>query len=200
MASPGYNEADTRAKLIDPALQKASWPEPVPEAEREANGAIQREESAVRIDILDGKPLKRGRGRVDYLLRARGGGHDQPLALAFVEPRKERALPTSGLEQVKEHARPYAVKFLCSTNVHQFIEHHAHARRTTDPLPMASFPSPPELRQRWFAANGVDPAAPALGPLLTAYSAAGDRPRYCQDAAIRAAIDRTAIAASPAWH
>ena len=110
MASLGYNEADTRAKLIDPALHQARWVECVSEAEREAHGEIQREQSAVRIDILDGKRLKRGRGRVDYLLRAHVGGHEQPLTLAFVEAKKERALPTSGLEQVKEYARRHAVK------------------------------------------------------------------------------------------
>ncbi|MDP1613694.1 MAG: hypothetical protein Q8M11_21755 [Sulfuritalea sp.] len=70
MAPPGYNEADTRAKLIDPALHARQWIELVKEDNRLSHGEIHREQSAVRIDILDGKPIKRGRGRVDYLLRA----------------------------------------------------------------------------------------------------------------------------------
>lgn len=70
MATTGFNEADTRAKLIDPALHNARWAERVAEVERATHGEIQREQSAVRVEILDGKPFKRGRGRVDYLLRA----------------------------------------------------------------------------------------------------------------------------------
>lgn len=64
-----HNEADTRAKLIDRTLHACQWVELVKEEQRSDHGEIHREQSAVRIDILDGKPLKRGRGRVDYLLR-----------------------------------------------------------------------------------------------------------------------------------
>ena len=60
MSTADYNESDTRAKLIDPALYAAQWVEQVAEAERDTHGEIHREQSAVRIDILDGKPLKRG--------------------------------------------------------------------------------------------------------------------------------------------
>ena len=194
MTTTGYNEADTRAKLIDPALHAASWVERVAESERGTQGEIHREQSAVRIDILDGKPIKRGRGRVDYLLRAHVVGHEYPLTLAFVEAKKERALPTQGLEQVKEYARRHTVKFVYSTNGHQFVEYDSHTGLTTDPQPMAKFPSPADLRQRWFAATGLDSASPALGALLTAYSVAGDRPRYYQDAAIRAVLERMALA------
>ena len=34
------------------------------------HGELHREQSGQRIEILDGKPLRRGKGRVDYLLRA----------------------------------------------------------------------------------------------------------------------------------
>ena len=56
MASPTYNEADTRAKLIDPALHARQWIELVKEDDRLSHGEIHREQSAVRIDILDGNP------------------------------------------------------------------------------------------------------------------------------------------------
>ena len=61
---------------------------------------------------------------------------------------------------------------------------------------MASFPSPAELRARWFAATGLHPQSPSLAPLLTPYHAASDRPRYYQDAAIRAVFERAAQAAA----
>ena len=196
MPTPGYNESDTRAKLIDPALHAASWIEHLGEAERDSHGEIHREQSAVRIDILDGKPLKRGRGRVDYLLRAHITGHDHPLTLAFVEAKKEKSPPTQGLEQVKAYARRHAVKFVYSTNGHLFIEFDAHTGLTSEPKPMSQFPSAVELRQRWFSATGLKPDSPAVAALLTAYSVAGDRPRYYQDAAVRAVLERVAQAAA----
>lgn len=84
MPPHGYKEADTRAKLIDPALHTRRWIEVVKDEQRASHGEIHREQSAVRIDILDGKPLKRGRGRVDYLLRAYVEQHEHPLTLTDV--------------------------------------------------------------------------------------------------------------------
>ena len=137
MNKPGYNEADTRAKLIDPALHARQWIELVKEEQRDTHGEIHRVQSAVRIEILDGKPIKRGRGRVDYLLRAFAAEHEFPLTLAFVEAKKEKLPPTQGLEQVKEYARRHAVKFVYSTNGHQFVEYDVISGKTTDPRPLA---------------------------------------------------------------
>jgi type I restriction enzyme R subunit len=196
MAPTGYNEADTRAKLIDPALHASQWIELVNDEQRDSHGEIHREQSAVRIDILDGKPIKRGRGRVDYLLRAFIEGHEHPLTLAFVEAKKEKLPPTQGLEQVKEYARRHAVKFVYSTNGHQFVEYDSTTGQTTDPQSMSEFPTMVSLRQRYFAATGLDPTAPEVAPLLTAYSVAGDRPRYYQDAAVRAVLERVALSSA----
>lgn len=57
----GMSEADTRAKLIDPAIQARGWSEDF----------IRREESAGTIEIAGGKARQRARGRVDYTLRVR---------------------------------------------------------------------------------------------------------------------------------
>jgi hypothetical protein len=59
----GLGEADTRAKLIDPALYARGWTEDL----------IRREETAGAIEIVDGRPRRRARGRVDYTLRVRVG-------------------------------------------------------------------------------------------------------------------------------
>lgn len=50
----GLNEADTRAKLIDPAIHERGWSEDL----------IRREETAGAIEVFEGKPRKRARGRV----------------------------------------------------------------------------------------------------------------------------------------
>ncbi|MBI5480853.1 MAG: hypothetical protein HY906_18485 [Deltaproteobacteria bacterium] len=55
----GFSEADTRAKLIDPALHQCGWTEDL----------IRREETAGTIDVVDGRPRRRQGGRVDYVLR-----------------------------------------------------------------------------------------------------------------------------------
>ena len=56
----GLNEADTRAKLIDPAIHAQGWTEDL----------IRREETAGAIEIVDGKPRRRARlWRVDPFLK-----------------------------------------------------------------------------------------------------------------------------------
>ena len=47
------NEADTRAKLIDPAIHKRGWTEDL----------IRREETAGTVEIINGKARRRSRGR-----------------------------------------------------------------------------------------------------------------------------------------
>src|SRR5712691_1680922 len=51
----GLNESDTRAKLIDPAIHARGWTEDL----------IRREETAGAIEIIDGKPRKQAKGRVN---------------------------------------------------------------------------------------------------------------------------------------
>lgn len=70
MATAGYNEADTRSKLIDPALHARQWVERVLAEQQTSHGEIHREQSGQRIDILDGKPLRRGKGRVELRSKA----------------------------------------------------------------------------------------------------------------------------------
>lgn len=55
------NEADTRAKLIDPAIHKCGWTEEL----------IRREETAGTVEIINGKARRRARGKIDYVLRVK---------------------------------------------------------------------------------------------------------------------------------
>ena len=55
----GLDEADTRAKLIDPAIHRCGWTED--QFKRVVTGGA--------IHIIDGQPRRRTRGRVDYLVR-----------------------------------------------------------------------------------------------------------------------------------
>lgn len=78
----GYSEADTRAKLIDPAIHKCGWSEDM----------IRREETAGSIEIIGGKARRRSRGQVDYTLRIKIAKDVQPVAIALIEAKKEKKL------------------------------------------------------------------------------------------------------------
>ena len=72
----GYNESDTRAKLIDPAIHRRGWIEDF----------IRREETAGAIEIVGGKGRRRARGKVDYTLRIKVNPDTQPVAVALIAP------------------------------------------------------------------------------------------------------------------
>jgi hypothetical protein len=89
-----FGEADTRAKLIDPALHSRGWTEDL----------IRREETAGAVDVLDGRARRRGRGRTDYTLRVKIAAESQPVAVALIEAKAEHLPPGHGLEQAKAYA------------------------------------------------------------------------------------------------
>ena len=88
------SEADTRVKLLDPALHARGWTEDL----------IQREETAGAIEVVDGKPRKQSRGRADYVLRVRVAPATQPVAGAVIEAKSDDLPPGHGLEQAKGYA------------------------------------------------------------------------------------------------
>ena len=94
----GFSEADTRAKLIDPAIHSRGWLEDM----------IRREETAGAIEIIGGKARRRSRGQVDYTLRLKTAPDNQPatqpVAIALIEAKKERLPPGHGLDQGKAYA------------------------------------------------------------------------------------------------
>ena len=86
-------EADTRAKLIDPALHGRGWTEDL----------IRREETAGAVEEVGGQARRRARGRMDYTLRVRVTQASQPVAIALIEAKAEHLPPAHGLEQVKTY-------------------------------------------------------------------------------------------------
>ena len=80
------SEADTRSKLIDPAIYARGWTEDL----------IRREETAGAIEIIDGRPRRRSKGRVDYTLRIKVNVDTQPVAVACITTKAENYLPAYG--------------------------------------------------------------------------------------------------------
>src|SRR5437667_11497744 len=136
----GLGESDTRGKLIDPSLHARGWTEDL----------IRREETAGAIEIINGKPRKQAKGRVDYTLRVKVNPNTQPVALALIEAKAESLPPTHGLEQAKLYAscKRLNVPFVFSTNGHLFVEYERFSGLTSAPKPLAQFPRPDDLRAR----------------------------------------------------
>ena len=88
------SEADTRAKLIDPAIHKRGWTEDL----------IRREKTAGSIQIIGGKARRRSRGKVDYVLRVKVNPNTQPVVMALIEAKKD-TLPPPGTAWTKPRAR-----------------------------------------------------------------------------------------------
>lgn len=178
------NEADTRAKLIDPNLYKRGWTE----------DHIKREETPGGIEVINGQTTKRGRGRIDYTLRVKIKDDAQPVAVALIEAKAEKLPPTHGLEQAKGYAAcsKFNVPFVFSTNGHLYVAFNRFTGFTSKPQPLTSFPTPDELRVQYEQYIGFSLEDPVAKPLLTRYTASGETRRYYQDAAIRAALEKIA--------
>jgi len=179
-----FNESDTRAKLIDPAIHKCGWTEDL----------IRREETAGAIEIIDGKPRKRAKGRTDYTLRVKVSLDTQPVAVALLEAKAESLPPTAGLQQAKLYAscQRLNVPFVLSSNGHLFVEFDRTTGFTSESRPIADFPTPDELRLRYEQAAGFCLSDQAAKPLLMRYPGGEATRRYYQDAAIRAVLEKIA--------
>jgi len=178
------NEADTRAKLIDPAIKAVGWTE----------DHIRRETTQLRIDLdpTTGRARRRGSGRSDYLLRFRVNPGTQPVPLALIEAKAEDKPPGHGLEQAKGYRERHNVPFVFSSNGHLFVEYDHLTGLTTAPRPLTNFPTPDTLKARYEVGMGFRLEAEAARPLLTPYKGGEGQRRYYQDAAIRAVLESVA--------
>jgi type I restriction enzyme R subunit len=177
------NEAQTRYELIDPALELRGW--------NRTNVKV--EETAGGITVIDGKTIKH-KGRTDYLLRLEVSKDTQPVAVALIEAKAEDKSPGHGLEQGKRDGdcNRLNVKFIFSTNGHQFVEYDKFTGIISQPKSMAEFPTTEELRQRYENGMRFSLDDEAAKPLLVKYTGGEAERRYYQDAAIRAVFEKLA--------
>ena len=180
----GLSEADTRAKLIDPAIHARGWTEDL----------ICREETAGAIEVIGGKPSRRGKGRADYTLRVKVNPETQPVAVALIEAKAEDLPPAHGLEQGKLYAdaKRLNVPFVFASNGRLFVEFDRFTGLTASPRPLADFPTPEGLRARYEVGMGFALTDAEAKPLLARHPGGEGNRRYYQDAAIRAVLERIA--------
>jgi type I restriction enzyme R subunit len=193
------NEADTRARLIEPKLKVAGWTDQQVTREFYYNRDYQYTRGRI---ILVGDRVRHGKPRkVDYLLRV-----SESFPIAVVEAKPENVPAEAGLGQVKDYARDLGLAFAYATNGHRIIEYDFFTKssRTLD-----GFPRPEELWRRWELNTGfvitekrvaearvpyyVPGARWEGNPLLYPYcpeSVCGRSPFYFQEVAIREVIKR----------
>ena len=176
------NEADTRARLIDPALITRGW----------RTDMIAREQTDGPIRIVNGRPRRIRPRTADYTLNVFPRGSAQPVKVGVVEAKAERFPPNHGLEQAKQTADRHNVPFAFASNGHRYVEYDAHTGLTSEPKSFEEFPTPDELQERFEAYLGPRLSDDVAKPLLMPYVGGADSMRYYQDAAVRAVFEKMA--------
>ena len=196
------NEADTRAKLIDPKIRAAGWGES--QIEREHFVVKGKAFTAGRIYLVGEESRRRPPRRADYLFRLHNA-----LPIAILEAKDESHTVDAGLEQAKGYAMGLGLPFAYSSNGHGFVEFDFFQNRSRE---RTEFPAPDELLARWQRHTGTsaidierDQAAsrderggrygsrPPKDPLLQPpcpLSACGKELRYFQEVAVEQVLQR----------
>jgi type I restriction enzyme R subunit len=162
------SEADTRAKFIDPEIQKSGW-----------------EDFVIREHYFtDGRKLiggKRGKRLfVDYLLKYKN------INLAIIEAKRLDKHPTEGLQQAIKYAEKLKVKYVFATNGKQVYEFDLSTGKGDY---IDSFPTPDEIYNRSF--ENLTPVKEDL--LSVPFYLTGDKqPRYYQENAVNKAVEAIA--------
>ena len=177
------SEAQVRFELIDPTLEERGW---------NRRTDIKVEETAKTVDIVHGQPRRRPAGRTDYVLRRPLTPGTEPIPLAILEAKHEGLPPEHGLQQGKDYrvGHLHHVPFVFSSNGNLFVEYDEETGVTSEPLPLAEFPRPEELIQRYLAVRGLKRETPEFKLLETPYKQGRAHFWYFQDAAIRAAFEK----------
>jgi type I restriction enzyme R subunit len=175
------NEADTRAKLIDPKIHNVGWKEDL----------IRRETTAGTIEIINGRTKRKG-GRTDYLLCLPVKDKETPFAIAILEAKKEGEHATLGLGQAREYAKRLNVPFVFSTNGHLFVSYDTSLDKITEELPLDNFPTPEKLKKLYERNKGFSLDNEHSKSLFVPYQGGQSERRYYQDAAIRATLEKVA--------
>ena len=180
------NEADTRAKLIDPKLHDAGWEESLISREYYLTDG--------RIRLLGDRHIREERKRADYILRC-----NNSFPMAVVEAKDESRSPLDGIQRAKDYAKMIGIMFAYSTNGHGIEEFNFV---TNEQRSLEHFPRPEELWSRYvnwktdvkFPFKGGEPEVtwvtsknPSLHPYH--YELGGKIPHYYQEAAIREVIE-----------
>ena len=182
-----YNEAETRFHLIDPILRAKGYGE----------SWILRLETPAPVEPTGNKGRRsKGMGRTDYLICVKIGEHPQPLPVGELEAKAESEKnPLKGMEQAKTYAdfSRFHIQYVFASNGHQYGEFDKFHQTANGPFPLADFPTHAELTARYAKDTGIDLTQASAAMLFQADSATFAKPRYYQDAAIRATFEKVLL-------
>ena len=180
------NEAETRLHLIDPILREKGY----------LDGRWQlRAERPLSVEPTGNKgQRKKGIKPCDYLLCVWLDGMPKALPVGLIEAKAENADPMKGMQQAKGYAADCErlhVPYVFSSNGHRYAEFDRITEVLSGAFPLHDFPTHQALTERYALATGIDLTQPAAQLLFMEDSKAyGSKPRYYQDAAIRAAFEK----------
>lgn len=126
------NEAETRAELIDPQLQKAGW------------GVVEGSKIRRETHITKGRIQTGGRGKpliTDYILVYKN------RQLAVVEAKSDETPVGEGVAQAKNYAQKLEIKYTYAANGREIYQVEMHTG--TEGL-VSKFPTPDELWEKTF--------------------------------------------------
>lgn len=180
------NEAETRFFLIDPVLREKGYDDV----------SKIKLETPAPVEPIGNKGRRRaGAGRTDYLLCVKAGTMPKPLPVGVIEAKAEAEDPLKGMEQAKGYAdcTRFSVQYVFATNGHRYGEFDLGTQMPDGPFPFSDFPAHSELTARYSRDVGIDVTAPSAALMFMADSLAFNKPRYYQDAAIRAAFEKVLL-------
>lgn len=178
-----YNEAETRFHLIDPVLRSKGYDE---------HWKLRLETPAPVEPSGDKGRRRAGSGRTDYLLCVRPPGALKPLPVGVIEAKAETEDPLKGMQQAKGYSecQRFHVQYIFATNGHRYGEFDKIQQLPSGPFPFPDFPTHDDLTGRYANDTGINLNSPAAAMLFMADSAGYPKPRYYQDAAIRASFEK----------
>lgn len=177
-----YNEEETKYFLINPVLMKKGYNE---------HWKLKLETPAP-VEPTGAKGRRRtGAGRTDYLLCVQAGDMPKPLPVGVIEAKAETEDPLKGMQQAKGYAdcTRFHVQYVFATNGYRYAEFDKINQMPDGPFPFPDFPSHDDLTARYANDTGIDVTKPEAAMLFMADSTFS-KPRYYQDAAIRAAFEK----------
>lgn len=178
------NEAETRYFLIDPILRGKGYDE---------HWKL-RLETPAPVEAAGSKGRrKRGPGRTDYLLCVQVGDMPRALPVGVIEAKHDGEDSLKGMQQAKGYAdcERFNVHYVFSTNGHRYAEFDKFTGMTNGLFPFADFLSHDDLSARYARDTGIDLTKPESAIMFMADSPVWSaKPRYYQDAAIRAAFEK----------
>ena len=119
-------------------------------------------------------------------------GSPKPLPVGVIEAKAETEDPLKGMQQAKGYAdcTRFQVHYVFATNGRRYGEFDKFNQMPDGPFPFPDFPTHDQLTARYAKDTGVNITAPSAAMLFMADSTAYNKPRYYQDAAIRAAFEK----------